>query len=241
MKTNRLLLIYFFCIIGAAVFEGCGHKAPKLEPPTAYLNHMPQSILVLPPKNESTEVQAPYIYLSTITKPIAEKGYYVYPVAVIDHFMKENGVPTPEDMAQVPLEKIKEIIGPDAVLYITIKDWGTKYQVLSSVTVVQCEAQLVDTDTKTVLWKGAQRISCNPNQQNANGLAEALVAAIVSQIVNSMVDPSRDVARMANNALFLDPKKGLLYGKRNLQYENEQKKWRDYQNQVNTAPSEEQK
>jgi hypothetical protein len=39
-----------------------------------------------------------YIYLSTLTKPLAEKGYYVLPVAVIDQFLKENGLPTPAEM-----------------------------------------------------------------------------------------------------------------------------------------------
>jgi hypothetical protein len=45
-------------------------------------------------------------YLSTLTKPLAEKGYYVLPVAVIDQFLKENGLPTPAEMNGIPLEKI---------------------------------------------------------------------------------------------------------------------------------------
>jgi hypothetical protein len=37
---------------------------------------------------------------------LAEKGYYVLPVAVIDQFLKENGLPTPAEMNGIPLEKI---------------------------------------------------------------------------------------------------------------------------------------
>lgn len=40
----------------------------------------PRSILVLPPMNSSVDVNAPYSYLSTISTPLAEKGYYVFPV-----------------------------------------------------------------------------------------------------------------------------------------------------------------
>ena len=226
MRTNYIYSILCFFMITLLLMAGCATHSKKNELPTAYLNHMPQSILVLPPQNESVVVEAPYIYLSTITEPIAEKGYYVYPVAVIDQLMKENGVPNPEDMARVPIEKIKEIIGPDAVLYITIKDWGTKYLVIGSTTVVQCEAQLIDTDTKTILWKGEHKVSYNPNQ-NSNSLAELLVSALISQIFNSVIDPSRDVARMTNTGLFSGSSKGFLFGKRHPGYEMEQQKWQN--------------
>ncbi len=57
---------------------------------SALENSRPRSILVIPPLNNSVEVNAPYVFLSTITAPLAEKGYYVFPVAVIDRFLKEN-------------------------------------------------------------------------------------------------------------------------------------------------------
>ena len=71
------------------VFTGCATK------PYDYTNlraHPPRSILVLPPINESTDTRGTYGYLSTVTKPLAEMGYYVYPVAVVNQFMKENGL-----------------------------------------------------------------------------------------------------------------------------------------------------
>jgi hypothetical protein len=54
----------------------------------------------------------------------------VFLVAFVDILMKQNGLPHPEDMAQVPLDRIREVIDPDAVLYTTIKDWGTKYRLI---------------------------------------------------------------------------------------------------------------
>ncbi len=91
---------------------------------TLFREHQPRSILVIPPLNESVDESASYGYLSTVTQPLAEMGYYVFPVAVIDQFLKENGLPTPGEMHDIPLDKIDEIIGADAVLYITIKEYG---------------------------------------------------------------------------------------------------------------------
>lgn len=226
MKITLIANFVMIFVSGIVILGGCAENAPLSRPPEAYLAHMPQSILVLPPQNESTEVNAPYIYLSTVTSPIAEKGYYVYPVAVIDQLMKANGVPTPEDMARVPLEKIDEIIHPDAVMYITIKEWGTKYRVLDSSTIVACQAKLIDTDTGTLLWQG-KRSTIKSSSQGSNSITELLVSAVINQIVTSFADPSRDVSRITNINLFMNKRDGLPFGKRHHLYETEQKKWRD--------------
>ena len=219
-----------FSLCGLFFVQGCA-GVPSAYDYNAYLEHMPRSILVFPPCNESTEVMAPYIYLSTVTRPLAERGYYVFPVAVIDTLMKENGVPTPEEMAQIPLHKIREVIDPDAVLYMTVKDWGTKYRLIDSVATIHLWGQLVDTDTGAVLWQGERTVVHSPSQ-NQGGLVEMLATAVVNQIVSSIADPSRDVARMTNAQLFLNDYDGLLFGERHSRYEEDQRLYRELMNQA---------
>jgi len=173
---------------------------------------------------------APYVYLSTVTHPLAERGYYVFPVAVIDTLMKENGVPTPDDMAQIPLDKIREIIDPDAVLYMTVKDWGTKYRLIDSATTVHLWGQLVDTDTGAVLWQGEHTV-VRSSSEGQDSLIGMLVAAVVNQVASSLADPSRDVARMTNTQLFLNGNNGLLLGARHSGYEEAQRQCRELMNQ----------
>ncbi|GAA6171307.1 DUF799 domain-containing protein [Colwellia sp. KU-HH00111] len=179
---------------------------------TALKESAPRSILVIPPMNNSVEVTAPYSFLSTITAPLAESGYYVYPVSVIDSFLKENGLPTPAEMNSVPLEKIDEIIGADAVLYVSIDDWGQKYNVLSSVTVVKGHLKLVSVKTGGLLWDAPIFAQYNPNANSGGGLVGALVGAVVSQIAGEITDNTPLVSRMANNNAINAKKRGLLYG-----------------------------
>src|SRR5215472_10324397 len=156
--------------------------------------HPPRSILVLPPLNESTDVEGTYGYLSTVTQPIAERGYYVFPVEVVDQYLKQNGMPTAGEMHQVPLNKVRDIIGADAVLFLTLKQYGSKYVVLNSVTTVQVEARLVDTLSGIVLWQGTGMA-----QQNGSGggnLLANLVAAAVTQAINSKTDRAHKVSRL---------------------------------------------
>jgi len=192
----------------ALILAGCA--APKPYDYTNYRLHPPRSILVLPPLNESVAVQGTYSYLSTVTFPLAELGYYVFPVAVVDQFLKENGMPTAGEMHQVPLNKVAEIIGADAVLYVTLQQYGSKYQVINSATIVQAKARLVDTKTGLLLWEGVGMA-----QQNSGGSGNIfadLITAAITQAINSGTDAAHDTCRPANRSLFCTKNYGLLYG-----------------------------
>ncbi len=201
-------------VAGFSIFvlllSGCVTPAPPYDY-SALKNSQPRSILVIPPVNNSVEVNSPYIFLSTITKPLAEKGYYVFPVVVIDHFLKENGLPTPAEMNDIPLDKIEEHIGADAVLYVSIENWGQKFEVLSSTTIVHSTLRLVDVKTGQLLWNAkvqASRASDDGNQ----GPLGALIMAIVTQVVESTADRTPQLSSFANRLAINNQANGLLPG-----------------------------
>ncbi|WP_420591830.1 DUF799 domain-containing protein [Bacterioplanoides sp.] len=171
----------------------------------------PRSVVVIPPTNSTVEVNAPYIYMSTISQPLAEKGYYVFPVAVVERFMQENGLPTPAEMNAVPLEKIREHIGADAVLYINIEDWGQKYYITSSESVVKVSLKMVDANNGNILWK-SQPHAVQPSSNGGGGLIGAIAGAIATQIAGSITDQTPEVSRIANKNAFDDQYRGLLNG-----------------------------
>lgn len=193
-------------LLSAIVFTGCVSEPYDY---TNYRAHPPRSLLVLPPLNESTDTRGTYGYLSTMTRPLAEKGYYVYPVAVVDQYMKANGLPTAGEMQGVSLNKIGEVFGADAVLYITIKQYGSKYQVITSTTIVTAEGKLVDVKTGLTLWEG----TANMQQSSSTGNAIAdLIAAAVTQVVNSSTDQAHYMSSQVNVQLFTTRDHGLLDG-----------------------------
>ena len=215
MKTRSLLAtLPAFSLFLA----GCATQKPVDY--SAFREHRPHSILVLPPINHSTAVEATYGYLSTVTMPLAEMGYYVFPVAEIDEFLKENGMPTAGEMQQVPLDKVGEIIGADAVLYVSVDKYGSKYQVINSKTVVEASAKLVDTKTGITLWEGHAHAE-EDSSSGSNNIIAALVAAAVTQIINSSVDHAHVVSQSANYLLFTPKNRGLLYGPYHPEFEKE--------------------
>ncbi|MER2493314.1 DUF799 domain-containing protein [Catenovulum sediminis] len=201
--TKCLLVLLALALSGCATVKPYDYTALK--------KNAPRSILVIPPQNNSVDVTASYSYLSTVSQPLAEKGYYVFPVSVIDAFLKENGLPTPMEMNSIPLDKIKEHIGADAVLYVTIDDWGQKFVVLSSKTIVKGSVKLVSVESGELLWD-APIFAEIASDSGGHGLVGALVNAVVTQIAGSVNDRTPDAARMANNIAFYSAKRGLLPG-----------------------------
>lgn len=201
------------------IVTGCTtNKTPPADY-SAFRESKPRSILVLPPKNESPDVNASHGFLSTVTLPLAESGYYVFPVAVVEETFIQNGATNPQDISAIPLKKLHDIFGADAVMYITLTQYGTSYQVISSDTRVSAAARLVDLRTGKELWTGIATASSNEGQSNNGGsLLGMLITAAVTQIAHSATDKSWDVAQVASARLFSAGPGGLLYGPRSPKY-----------------------
>ncbi|WP_287882096.1 DUF799 domain-containing protein [Aquitalea sp.] len=204
------------CLAVAALLSACAASQPPAKRDyTAYKESKPRSILVLPPLNNSPDVNASYSVLSVLTYPLAEAGYYVLPVALVDSTFKQNGLTVAGDIHQVAPAKLRDIFGADAGLYVTISKYGSTYTVLDSVTVVAASARLVDLRTGTELWSGSASASSAENQNNNNngGLVGMLISAAIKQIANNLSDSGHDVAGITSNRLLsAGHYNGLLFG-----------------------------
>ncbi len=74
---------------------------------TAFRQNRPVSMLVLPPVNETPEVTATYGVLSQVTLPLAEAGYYVVPVSLMDETFRQNGLNSPVEIHDVSPQKLR--------------------------------------------------------------------------------------------------------------------------------------
>lgn len=196
-----------------AWLTGCATTQPRDY--SAYRAANPQSILVLPPLNDSPEVQATASVLAHATMPLAEVGYYVIPVTLMTETFRQNGVEMPADIHDISPKKLEEIFGADTALYIKVTDYGVSYKVIKSEAIVTAYARLVDLRTGTELWQGQASASNGEGNNSSGGLAGMLISALVNQVVNSVTDASHPVAGVATGRLLsAGHPNGLLYGPR---------------------------
>ena len=189
---------------------------------TAFRENRPVSMLVLPPLNETPEVAATYGVLSQVTLPLAEAGYYVLPVSLMDETFRQNGLNQPAEIHDVSPQKLREIFGADAVVYIKVTQYGTSYVVVASETRVTAQARIVDLRTGQLLWQGSATASSSEGRGSSQGgLAGLLITAIVTQIVETASDTSFIFSGVASQRLLSPRKNGVLYGPRSPNYQKD--------------------
>lgn len=205
-------------LLGLLLLGGCATQG-KYDY-SSFRESRPASILLLPPLNSSPEVNATYSMLAQATLPLAESGYYVFPVSLVDEAFRQNGMTTSADIHQIPATKLREIFGADAALYINVKQYGTTYAVIMSETRVSAEARLVDLRSGKTLWAGNATASSNEGNNNSGGgLIGLLVKAVVSQIADTLSDRGHAIAGITSGRLLAAGRpNGILYGPRSPLY-----------------------
>ncbi|MBI3767874.1 MAG: DUF799 family lipoprotein [Deltaproteobacteria bacterium] len=199
MARARALLVLLVLL---PVF-GCA--AARKDTYGAFYAHQPRSIVIVPVMNESPEINAPSVFMSTVSAPLAERGYYVFPVYLVDALLRDLGLPEAGLVHQLPVGRFYDLFGADAVLFVTIRDWSTKYIVLTSTVTVEMEYVLRDTRSGVQLWARSQRVAHSSGGSN-------LIDAAVQAAVNALLTDYRPLAREANFAVFASPGGGLPAG-----------------------------
>ena len=214
MHSFRLFFLLGFFVI----LSGCASQKKSFDY-SAFRESNPRSIVILPPLNHSPDVRATYSFYTTVTMPVAEAGYYVFPIALVDQTFKENGLPTPGEMHQASLNKLREVFGADAALYITITQYGSVYSVIDSSVIVSASAELIDLKTGKLLWTGTATASSSEGENKGGGsITGILINAIVKQILGNIGDQGRSIASVTSNRLFSLGENGILPGPRSPDY-----------------------
>lgn len=207
--------------LGVLLLAGCATQ-PGYDY-SAFRESRPRSILVLPPLNDSPDVGATYSMYAQSTLPLAESGYYVLPVTLVDEAFRQNGLTAPADIQQVPLKKLREIFGADAALYIKVTHYGTKYMIISSETRVSAEGKLVDLRNGSTLWEGRATASSAEGDNNSGGGALGLLLkAVITQIADTLSNRGHPIAGItADRLLSAGRPNGILYGPRSPKYQKD--------------------
>lgn len=214
MKATRLLTAIVLLLSLAA----CATQ-PKPDY-SKFFEHHPRSIVVVPPINKTTAVDAPPLFSTTVTRAFAERGYYVFPVFLTGDILNDMGLSDEGVLVQLQPQRFKETFGADAVLFVTIKQWATTYVLLASSVTVEAHYKLVDTHSGEVLWEKAQLVV---QQSGGGGLLEMVIHAALTALI---VD-YRPLAQQTNGLAVNTKREGLPAGPYHSDYKNDYPNYRD--------------
>lgn len=173
------------CVLGASLLSGCSSTQTNS---WAFEDEGIRSILVAPVISESTQVGSDMLMYSTATFPIAEKGYYPYPVETVKMVLEQEGLYEPERVYQMDSAKLASMFGADAVLKIKVNEWDAQYAVFNTTIFVDADYALYKADG-TELWQDkAQYAWRSDGGQTQTSLLGLLVAATAAAIHRSAPD-----------------------------------------------------
>ncbi len=171
----------------------------------------PSSILVVPTVNRSVDITASDYMLSTLSIPVAERGYYVFPVNLVKRVLEDDGLSDANLVHSASAEKLASLFGADAVLYVTINRWDAQYFVLSTQVTVDVSYVVKDGKTGDMLWEHRQKMVYVPQNSGGHPIA-MLITAAVNAAITKMAPNYMPLARQANAQTFAYPGPGIPPG-----------------------------
>lgn len=204
------LLGFAVALTVSVMLGGCAQNVTKYDY-TALRTAKPRSILVVPVVNKTTQVDAADTFLSTLAFPIAERGYYVFPVNMVRRSMEDDGLSDADMVAGAPTQRLAGLFGADAVLYAEVEHWEAGYAVISTTTTVSVHYVLKSGKDGATLWENTVTTTYSPQASGGNIIAQLIADAIIAAIERA--HPSYiPLANQTNTLAFNDANKGLLVG-----------------------------
>ena len=209
----RRLAPFLLATLAVALLAGCA--TPPRKDYSAFRAADPHSILVVPVVNNTVNVEAPGLFLSTLPIPVAERGFYVFPVRMVKRVLEDEGLGDPDQVHSADTARLCSLFGADAVLYVTIEEWTAQYIILDTTTIVKFDYVMKDGKTGDVIWKRR-----HGRVQSASAGARDPFSALIAAAIAKASPDYLPLARQANDQVFSTQGVGLppgpyhtLYGK----------------------------
>jgi hypothetical protein len=131
-------------------------------------------------------------------------------VNLVKRVMEDDGLSDADMVQSVDTAKLAQLFDADAVLYVTIERWESRYALLSTTTEVQLRYELREGATGQELWQHTEQVVYTPNA-NDGSLAGLIITAIAAAIERAAPN-YMPLARMANSQAVTRPHQGIPAG-----------------------------
>ena len=201
MSRRGILLPLLGCLL---LSLGCAaaHAPPKKDY-SAFRAADPRSILVVPVVNNTNNVEAPSLFLSTLSIPVGERGYYVFPVNMVKRVLEDEGLSDADLVHMADPSRLCNLFGADAVLYVSIEAWTAQYLILDTSVTVEFDYVMKDGKTGDTIWKEHRRVvnsSAGQSRGSGNPFVDLVAMAVVAAVAKAAPD-YMPLARQANNGV----------------------------------------
>lgn len=206
MKKNIFILaaVFFFAV-------SCSTTTRLSQYPKMY-EEKPLTLLVMPPINNTSNVEAKELLYTSISKPLAEAGYYLISPHLALDVLKAESAYDSEMFVDAPLDKFGQYFGCDAVVFSEIEKWTKSgFSIFTKIRYF-----IKSVKDNEIIFDRTCDLQLDLSQNSGTGGA---FGALLDLAASALVTASTDhivAARKANIYIFSDIPRGKyspMYGK----------------------------
>lgn len=198
-------IIYF--ILACCLVSSCGMMSTVTRGSqyAKMYEEKPITLLVMPPINNSTNVEAKDLLYTSISRPLIEAGYYVFSPLLAMDILKAESAYDAELFLESSLEAFNSYFGADAVVFSVIDKWAKKGLGIET----KIRYVIKSAYTNEILFDRScdLYLDLSVNSASSYGLLGALVDLAASAI-NTAVTDHIVAARKANYFILGDIPRG---------------------------------
>lgn len=197
---------YILTIVCCVLFASCSmtQQITRGEQYAKMYEEKPITFLVMPPINNSTNVEAKDLLYTSISYPLIESGYYVLSPMLTMEILKKESAYDAEMFVNSSLSMFQKYFGADAVVFSEINSWTKKgFGIETDIHFIIKSAH-----TNEILFERSCDLYLDLSTQSSGGGLFGAAAAILSSAVNTAITQHIQAARMANRYIIRDIPRG---------------------------------
>lgn len=165
---------------------------------------MPITLLIMPSINNTTNVEAKDLLYTSISKPLAEAGYYVIsPLLAMDVLRAESAYDA-ELFVNAPLKIFQQYFGADAIVFSEINSWTKKgFGIQTNIRYFIKSAH-----TGEIIFDRSCDLYLNLTVDSGGNNAFSALFDLAASAINTAVTDHIVAARKANYYIFKDIPRG---------------------------------
>ena len=208
----RSVLLLFMSVI---TFSSCstttGSVASSSSPytrastyPGMYSTDQRKTVMIMPPINQTVNVEAKEYLYSSLAKPLCDKGYYVLSPFLALETLKDQSAYDAELYINGNLKKLNEAFGADLALFTIIHKWDKS--VLTTSVTIEVEYLLKSTITGNELFHrlGTVVVDTQVKDENDDGGIARMLAYMAASAINTAMTKKMNAVRSCNGYVLED-------------------------------------
>lgn len=198
----RRIVLILFVICSVFVVSCASYTRGGLYP--KMYEEKPVTLLVMPPINNTTNVDAKDFLYTSITRPLAEAGYYVISPHLAMEIFKNESAYDAEMFIDQNVGMFGQVFGADAVVFSVIDKWKKQgFGIDTKITYI-----VKSTHTNEIIFQRTCDLYLNLQQSTGVGGVAGAIADLALSAAATALTQHIEAARKCNYYIFKDIPRG---------------------------------